>query len=83
MFIFTCVVDGVQGENIINIELDMPNRTTRDYESPTVAPKVQAALDAALQEDDDLDIDGGYVHFSSLEIHLFEKIAAFYLIHTK
>ena len=47
-----------QGENIINIELDMPNRTTRDYEGPTVAPKVQAALDAALQDEDDIDIDG-------------------------
>lgn len=37
----------------------MPNRTTRDYEGPTVAPRVQAALDAALQDEDDIDIDGG------------------------
>ena len=36
-------------ENIIQIELDMPNRTTRDYEGPTVAPRIQAALDAALK----------------------------------
>ena len=49
----------LQGENILNVELDMPNRTTRDYEGPTVAPKVQAALDAALQDEDDIDIDGG------------------------
>ena len=27
----------------------MPNRTTRDYEGPSVAPRVQAAIDAALQ----------------------------------
>lgn len=39
------------------IELDMPNRTTRDYEGPAVAPKVQAALDAALQEEDELTLD--------------------------
>lgn len=52
------VVFHQQGENIVNIELDMPNRTTRDYEGPTVAPRVQAALDAALQDEDDLDIDG-------------------------
>ena len=39
------------------IELDMPNRTTRDYEGPTVAPKVQAALDAALQDEEDLTLD--------------------------
>ncbi|KAK7098411.1 kinesin-like protein KIF3B [Littorina saxatilis] len=48
-----------KGENILNVELDMPNRTTRDYEGPTVAPKVQAALDAALQDEEDIDIDGG------------------------
>ena len=35
MFVFTSVVDGEQGENIINIELDMPNRMTQDCESPT------------------------------------------------
>lgn len=50
-----------QGENILNIELDLPNRTTKDYEGPTVAPRVQAALDAALQGEDDIDIDGGSV----------------------
>ncbi|XP_076471036.1 kinesin-like protein KIF3B isoform X2 [Babylonia areolata] len=48
-----------KGENILNMELDMPNRTTRDYEGPAVAPKVQAALDAALQDEADIDIDGG------------------------
>ena len=47
----------VQAENIIMIELDMPNRTTRDYEGPAVAPKVQAALDAALQDEEDLTLD--------------------------
>ncbi|XP_055957716.1 kinesin-like protein KIF3B [Patella vulgata] len=47
-----------KGENILQVELDMPNRTTRDYEGPTVAPRVQAALDAALQEEENIDIDG-------------------------
>ncbi|XP_005108306.1 kinesin-like protein KIF3B [Aplysia californica] len=47
-----------KAENILQIELDMPIRTTRDYEGPTVAPRVQAALDAALQDEDDIDIDG-------------------------
>ena len=46
-----------EAENIIMIELDMPNRTTRDYEGPAVAPKVQAALDAALQDEEDLTLD--------------------------
>ncbi|XP_059177349.1 kinesin-like protein KIF3B [Physella acuta] len=47
-----------KAENILQIELDMPNRTTRDYEGPAVAPRVQAALDAALQDEDDIEING-------------------------
>ncbi|KAK2157882.1 hypothetical protein LSH36_183g02022 [Paralvinella palmiformis] len=54
-----------KGENILQVELDMPNRTTRDYEGPTVAPKIQAALDAALQDEEDIDIDGSPAVFSS------------------
>ena len=37
----------------------MPNRTTRDYEGPSLAPRVQAALDAALLEEDELTLDAG------------------------
>ncbi|XP_076450094.1 kinesin-like protein KIF3B [Babylonia areolata] len=47
-----------KGENILTVKLDMPSRTTKDYSGPTVAPKVQAALVAALQDEDDIDIDG-------------------------
>ncbi|EDV28819.1 uncharacterized protein TRIADDRAFT_52074 [Trichoplax adhaerens] len=50
-----------RAENIVSIELDMPARTTRDYEGPTVAPRVQAALDAALQDEEDLTIDAGEI----------------------
>ncbi|XP_063957114.1 kinesin-II 95 kDa subunit [Lytechinus pictus] len=46
-----------KAENILAVDLDMPNRTTRDYEGPSVAPRVQAALDAALQDEDDLDLE--------------------------
>ncbi|XP_029470586.1 kinesin-like protein KIF3B isoform X2 [Rhinatrema bivittatum] len=46
-----------RAENIVLLELDMPSRTTRDYEGPAVAPKVQAALDAALQDEDDIQVD--------------------------
>lgn len=36
----------------------MPRRTTRDYEGPSVAPRVQAALDAAMNNvEEDIDID--------------------------
>lgn len=30
-----------RGENILHLELDLPNRTTRDYEGPSVAPRLQ------------------------------------------
>ncbi|XP_069740064.1 kinesin-like protein KIF3B isoform X3 [Narcine bancroftii] len=46
-----------RAENILLLELDMPSRTTRDYEGPAIAPKVQAALEAALQDEDDLQVD--------------------------
>jgi kinesin family member 3B len=46
-----------QGENILFLELDMPIRTTKDYESPTLAPHLQAALETALKDEDDMEID--------------------------
>ena len=39
----------------------MPNRTTRDYEGPSVAPKIQAVLDAALEDEGDIDIEDRFV----------------------
>jgi len=51
------MMETFQGENILQVELDMPNRTTRDYEGPSVAPKIQAVLDAALEDEGDIDID--------------------------
>ena len=52
-----------QAENILLVELDMPNRTTRDYEGPAVAPKIQAALDAALMDEDDIDLDANDIKY--------------------
>ena len=46
-----------QADNILKVELDMPNRTTRDYVGPQSVPPVQAALDAALQEEEDMTFD--------------------------
>ncbi|CAN2389888.1 Belongs to the TRAFAC class myosin-kinesin ATPase superfamily. Kinesin family [Pristimantis euphronides] len=46
-----------RAENIIVLGLDMPIHTTRKYEGPAVAPKVQAALEAALQDEDDIQVD--------------------------
>lgn len=46
-----------RAENILLLELDMPSRTTREYEEPAIAPKVAAALEAALQDEDEIQVD--------------------------
>ena len=47
-----------RGENIMRLSLDRGGRTTRDYEGPAVAPRVQAALDAAmLNVEPDIEVD--------------------------
>eukprot|EP01137_Pigoraptor_chileana_P035052 Opistho-2@28502 len=46
-----------KAENILQMELDMPDRTTMDYEGPQVAPRVQAALDAALQDEEEVTVE--------------------------
>ena len=49
-----------RGENVMRLGLDRAGRTTRDYEGPAVAPRVQAALDEAMRsEEPDIDIDVG------------------------
>ncbi|XP_038606447.1 kinesin-like protein KIF3B [Tachyglossus aculeatus] len=53
----TCAEARYRAENIVLLELDMPSRTTRDYEGPTVSPRVQAALEAALQEEGEIQVD--------------------------
>ena len=53
----SCVLILLQAENILKVELDMPNRTTRDYEGPLVAPSLQAALDAAMPDEEEMVFD--------------------------
>jgi kinesin family protein 3/17 len=43
-----------KSENILNLELDMPERTTYDYEGPGMNPRVQAALNAAFADDSEM-----------------------------
>ena len=51
-----------KGENILELELELPVRTTRDYQGPTIAPRVQAALDQALlPQEGDLEVDAELV----------------------
>lgn len=41
--------------------MDLPNRTTRDYKAPSMISSLQAALDAALQEEEEMTFDAMYV----------------------
>ncbi|XP_016097347.1 kinesin-like protein KIF3B [Sinocyclocheilus grahami] len=46
-----------KAENILLLELDLPTRTTKDYEGPVIAPKVAAALEDALRDEDEIQVD--------------------------
>ncbi|TRY83649.1 hypothetical protein DNTS_017542 [Danionella cerebrum] len=46
-----------KAENILLLELDVPSRTTKDYEGPVIAPTVAAALEDALREEDEIQVD--------------------------
>ncbi|XP_027000758.1 kinesin-like protein KIF3B [Tachysurus fulvidraco] len=46
-----------RAENILMLELDLPTRTTKEYEEPMIAPKVAAALEDALREEGDIQVD--------------------------
>ena len=45
-----------RADNVLTFDLDMPERTTADYETD-VNPSVRAALTAALQDDEQLELD--------------------------
>ena len=48
-----------KAENIFEVELDLPLRTTKDYNAPILSPRLRAAFDEALKTDEDVDIDLG------------------------
>ncbi|XP_034027992.1 kinesin-like protein KIF3B [Thalassophryne amazonica] len=53
-----------KGENILMLDMDMPARTTKNYQEPVIAPKVAAALEDALREEDDIQVDASGFHSS-------------------
>ncbi|CAH8438256.1 unnamed protein product [Schistosoma turkestanicum] len=54
-----------RNEQILSLSMDLPGRITRDYEPPALAPQVVAALEAALQDEEDLELDGSPSLFQS------------------
>lgn len=56
----------LQAENILLLELDLPTRTTKVYEEPVIAPKVAAALEDALRDEDEIQVDASTFHSTDL-----------------
>ncbi|CAF1063497.1 unnamed protein product [Adineta steineri] len=50
-----------QNENIILLQLDFPSRTTRDYEGPMVSPMIQAAIENAMKDEDNIELDANAI----------------------
>lgn len=46
-----------QAENVLMLAMDMPTRTTRDYQEPVIDPKTAAALEDALREEKEIQVD--------------------------
>uniref|UniRef100_A0A673Z2A7 Kinesin-like protein n=1 Tax=Salmo trutta TaxID=8032 RepID=A0A673Z2A7_SALTR len=53
-----------KAENILMLEMDLPARTTKEYEEPVIAPMVAAALEEALREEDEIQVDASGFHSS-------------------
>ncbi|KAM6977383.1 kinesin-like protein KIF3B [Aplochiton taeniatus] len=51
-----------RAENILMLEMDLPSRTTQEYEEPVIAPTVAAALEDALRDEDEIQVDASGFH---------------------
>lgn len=50
-------------ENILLVDLDMPDRTTQEYVGPSVDPAMQQVLDDALRDDEEMTLDAAPTDF--------------------
>ncbi|RWS04381.1 kinesin-like protein KIF3B [Dinothrombium tinctorium] len=46
-----------KNENILDLDLIMPSRITKNYNAPVLSPTVSAALETALKEEEEISID--------------------------
>ncbi|XP_072222847.1 kinesin-like protein KIF3B [Leuresthes tenuis] len=53
-----------KAENILMLDMDLPGRTTKEYQEPVIAPKVAAALEDALRDEDEIHVDASGFHSS-------------------
>ncbi|XP_038159141.1 kinesin-like protein KIF3B [Cyprinodon tularosa] len=53
-----------RAENILKVKLDIPARTPKAYQEPVIAPRVAAALEDALRDEDEVIVDASGFHSS-------------------
>lgn len=63
-----------KAENIFLLSLDIPQRTTKDYETPEISPTLQAALTEALQSQSH-PVEVQPSKYKAVDIHSFLKSA--------
>lgn len=54
----------VKAENILMLDMDLPDQTTKEYQEPVIAPKVAAALKDALRDEDEIEVDASHLDHS-------------------
>lgn len=53
-----------KAENVLMLDMDLPDRTTKEYQEPVIAPKVAAALKDALRDEDEIEVDASHLDHS-------------------
>lgn len=64
-----------KSENIVEYELDMPQRTTYEYQDPKVSPSLQAVLAEAMKTEGDIDITGEVSEIATLSANFQLKFS--------
>uniref|UniRef100_A0A8C6SMM3 Kinesin-like protein n=1 Tax=Neogobius melanostomus TaxID=47308 RepID=A0A8C6SMM3_9GOBI len=62
--------DRYQADNVLLLELDPPTRSTKDYQEPVIDPKVAKALEDALKDEEDIQVDAASISSFSLNLSL-------------
>ena len=55
-----------RAEDILDIELIMPVRSTKDYHAPLISPQIRAVLDSAMRTEEEVSIDASALERYSL-----------------
>lgn len=64
-----------QADNVVMLELDMPTRSTKDYQEPVIDPKVALALENALRDEEDIQVDAANISSFSLNFSLNQGLS--------